>query len=168
MQQGMPTASAWDAPMIGRGRPRWRPIVSAGLLIGALDLAFAWAFWAPRGVTLQRITQSIGAGWFGDRSFSMGAASAVVGTVSHFAIAIAFVVIYALAARRAAVLVRRPVLPGLVYGVGLYLAMNLVVLPLSAAGSPGFENLPWVASSVVVHALIGVICAFAARRALRG
>ena len=56
---------------------------------------------------------------------------------------------------------------GLAYGLGVYVVMSLVVLPLSAAGSPDFRNSAWVASSIAMHLLIGVLCALAARRALR-
>ena len=150
------------------GAPRpWRAVVATGALLGLLDLAFACAFWWPRGVAPLRIAQSIGAGWFGERSYRMGAASAAAGLASHFAIAIAFVLAYRIAATRAPILVVHPWRFGLAYGVCLYLAMNLVVLPLSAAGAPGFGDLPWVASSVVVHALLGALCAFGARRSLR-
>lgn len=147
---------------------RLRILLAAGALVGVLDLLFAWGFWVGHGVGMQRILQSIGAGWLGQRSFSMGTTSAAIGAISHFAIAVAFVVAYWLVSRRMPALVRHPVALGLPYGVALYLVMNLVVLPLSAAGSPGFDNLPWVASSVVMHALIGVICACAARLAARG
>lgn len=161
------TAAVSSTAMRPRPRGPAPAIVATGALIGALDLLFAWGFWLGKGVTLQRILQSIGSGWFGKRSFDMGATSATIGIFSHFGIAIAFVLAYWLVARRTPTLLRHPIAYGLPYGVCLYLLMNLVVLPLSAAGSPGFDNLPWVASSVVMHAAIGVICAYGARLAAR-
>ena len=73
-----------------------------------------------------------------------------------------------MAARARPELVRRPVLTGAVYGIGLYLVMNYVVLPLSAAGtSPKFPL--WIGLTVLVHMfLIGVPIALFVRRSVAG
>lgn len=146
-------------------RAPWQLIALGGLVVGTLDLVFAYAFWKPRGVRLSDILQSIAAGWYGEQSQAMGTTSVLVGALSHYGIAIIFVLAYWLVARRVQALLRRTYVYGSLYGLLLYLAMNLVVLPLSAAGSPGFGNLPWVASSVAMHAVLGVLCAFFARQA---
>lgn len=136
-----------------------------GVAIGTLDLAFAWAFWQSHGVTPMRILQSVAAGVLGEASFAGGTASAALGACLHYFIATMFVVVYRLVGLRHAGLRRHPVSHGLAYGLLLYLAMNFVVVPLSAAATPGFGNLPWVASSVAMHAVFGVMCALFARRA---
>jgi len=75
-------------------------------------------------------------------------------------------VVYYLVARRWPLLWQRPWLCGAGYGVLLYLVMNYVVVPLSAAG-PGSKDPLWVALSVAVHVLfIGIPCALFARLAL--
>ena len=51
-------------------------------------------------------------------------------------------------------------------GVFLYFFMNLVILPLSAIGHPAFGDFRWMAWSIGMHALFGVLCALIARRAL--
>ncbi|QDA56732.1 hypothetical protein [Thermomonas aquatica] len=144
-----------------------RTLLPATLGIGTLDLLFAWGFWASKGVTLTDILHSIAAGWYGKASYEMGMTSALVGTVSHYAIMLAFVLAYWLAARRIPALRAHPWGGGLAHGLGIYALMSFVVLPLSAAGTPDFRNGAWVASSIAMHLLIGVLCAFAARRALR-
>lgn len=140
-------------------------LVLGGLVVGTTDLAFAWIFWQSHGVGLARILQSVAAGLLGDASFKGGMASALLGAGLHYAIATMFVLAYRLAGLRHAGLRRHPVACGLAYGVLLYLAMNFVVVPLSAAGTPGFDNVPWVASSIAMHAVFGVMCALFARRA---
>ena len=138
-------------------------VVAGGLVVGTLDLLFAWGFWAPHDVTLTAILQSIAAGWYGKASHAMGTKSALVGALSHYAIATSFVLAYWLLARLRPALLRRPVASGAAYGLGLYAVMNFIVLPLSAAGMPKFDNVPWVASSVLMHMLIGAACAWFAR-----
>lgn len=144
-----------------------RTLLPAALGIGTLDLLFAWGYWAGKGVTLINILHSIAAGWYGKASYQMGTASAVVGALSHYAIMLAFVLAYWFAAVRIPLLRTHPWRCGLAYGLGIYALMSFVVLPLSAAGNPDFRNTAWVASSIAMHLLIGVLCAFAARRALR-
>jgi uncharacterized membrane protein YagU involved in acid resistance len=146
-------------------RPAWAWIALGGLAIGTLDLLFAWGFWVSKGATFIGILQSIAAGWYGKASHSMGATSAWVGALSHYAIATAFVAAYWLAARRLPALLRRPVMLGALYGLLLYLIMNFVVLPLSAAGMPRFDNVPWVASSILAHMIFGLLSALVAVRA---
>jgi uncharacterized membrane protein YagU involved in acid resistance len=145
-------------------RPRsparpWLVIAAGGAVIGTLDLAFAILFWLRHDVAPVRILQSIARGWLGDAAFEGGAAAAWLGAVSHYCIATMFVVAYYLAARRMPKLLAHPVRNGLGYGVLLYLAMNFVVLPLSAAGLPGFGNTAWVVGSVLAHAVFGVLSA---------
>ena len=58
--------------------------------------------------------------------------------------------VYWLACRQWPVLLRRPVAAGVAYGIGTYLAMNYVVVPLSRATPPPFI-LPWFIDSVLAH-----------------
>ena len=144
-----------------------RTLLPATIGIGTLDLLFAWGYWARKGVSFADILHSIAAGWYGRASYEMGAASATIGALSHYAIMFVVVLAYWFAAKRIPVLRTHPWPCGLAYGLGVYAVMSLVVLPLSAAGSPDFGNTPWVAASIAMHMLIGALSALAARRALR-
>ena len=140
-------------------------IVFGGVVIGTLDLMFAFGFWALHGVAPIRIAQSIAAGLQGDAAYDGGGASAALGIALHYFIATMFVLAYGLVARRARGLLTQPWRFGLAYGALLYLVMNLVVLPLSAAGAPSFGNRAWVLGAIAMHLAIGVLCAMFARRA---
>lgn len=144
----------------------WAWLLSGGIVLGSLDIVFAIAFWQRHGVAAARIFQSIASGLLGKASYDGGAATAWLGAGLHYSIATMMVVAYYLASRRLQGLVLRPVAYGLPYGLALYGAMNFVVLPLSAAGMPKFDNLAWVAGSVFMHMVFGVICAVFARRAV--
>jgi len=114
------------------GQPRPFPaIVVGGLIVGALDLAYAIAVYSPRQPIL--IPQTIASGILGLKSYSGGTETAMLGVVLHFAIALGAATVYYLASRKLTFLVSRAVLCGLIYGALVYLFMHIVVLPLSAA-----------------------------------
>ena len=149
----------------------WRWVVLGGLALATLDGLFATTFWRiAAGMPWTRVFQSVAAGVLGlDASVAGGESTAWLGVGLHYAIALGFVVAYTLVATQWDALVRRPLAFGTLYGLALYAVMNLVVIPLSAIGHlPKFDNLPWVTSSIVMHAVFGLICAFSAIRALAG
>ena len=139
-------------------------VILGGLLAGALDIAFACAFWSLRaGVPATRIFQSVAAGLLGRASFTGGTATAALGLALHFGIAVSMAVAYDRLAERRPVLRRRPLIAGAVYGLLLYAVMNWLVVPLSAA-SPGSTDPLWVALGIAAHVvLIGIPIALASR-----
>jgi len=140
-------------------------IVIGGLVVGTLDAVFATTFWGLRDVPAIRIFHSIAAGLLGKASFEGGIATAWLGAGLHYFIATMMVLAYYLVAKRYRVLSQWPIAYGLAYGLFLYVFMQYVVVPLSAA-MQGKLHLDWVASSIVMHAVLGVICVWFARRAL--
>lgn len=112
-----------------------RAVAYGALTVGVLDGLDAVVFFGLRGVSPVRIFQGIASGFLGRAAFDGGAATAALGVLTHFFIALAIVATYYAASRRIAALVERPYLWGPLYGVAVYLFMNLVVVPLSAARS---------------------------------
>jgi hypothetical protein len=162
--------SLQSAPVAARclgGRPAYFIILLGGFCLGTLDLLFARIYWNAQGVTFVDVLHSIARGIYGNASRDGGAQTAIVGAVAHYFIATCMVLAYYLASRQAKVLLQRAIPLGLVYGVFLYFFMNLVVLPLSAAGMPKFTDRSWMYWSIAMHALFGVLCAFTARVASR-
>jgi uncharacterized membrane protein YagU involved in acid resistance len=149
------------------GDSPWPPVIAGGLLAGAMDMLYACLFWAAKAdVAPTRIFQSVAAGLLGEASYEGGAATAALGLLLHFFIACSMAVTYYLVARRWPLLVRRPVPLGLAYGLLLYVIMNHVVVPLSAAGG-GSQDPTWIGLTIVVHAvLIGLPIAWFASRAV--
>jgi len=143
---------------------RW--ILFGALCLGTSDLLFARIYWNAEGVTLVQVLQSVAGGIYGKGSRYGGAKTATVGAVSHYFIALCMVLAYFLVSRRVRLLLRWPFPLGLAYGVFLYFFMNLVVLPLSAIGHPAFGDHRWMAWSIGMRALFGVLCALTARLAL--
>jgi hypothetical protein len=106
-------------------------ILVGGLIVGALDLAYAIAVYSPRRPIL--IPQTIASGLLGRASYGGGMATAALGVVLHFVIALGAATVYYLASRKLKLLVRHAVPCGMVFGALVYLFMHWVVLPLSAA-----------------------------------
>lgn len=152
--------------MPSQGNSSLRLVLLGGLIAGALDILFAISFWAWKAnVPPERILQSVASGLLGRASFTGGWQTAVLGFGLHFFIAISMAAAWYVVVRQRPFLQRRPLLYGLMYGLILYLMMNYIVVPLSAA-APGSRDALWVTLSVLVHMmLIGVPIAFFAGRA---
>lgn len=141
--------------------------LAGGLVVGTLDIVYAMTFWASKAeVSPFRVLQSVAAGLLGPPSFEGGIRTAMLGLVLHYLIALTMAVAYYLAARRWALLWRRPVAVGAAYGLALYAIMNYVVIPLSAA-SRGSTDPVWITLTVLVHiVLIGIPIALFVRLGL--
>lgn len=139
-------------------------ILYGGLAAGLLDIINATTFWfLYNGAAPRLILQAIAAGLLGKESFAGGTGTAALGLFLHFFIACGMAAVYWFASRRWPVLLRKPVIAGMAYGIGAYLAMTYVVVPLSRATPPPFI-LPWFIDSVLAHVvLVGLLLAFIAR-----
>jgi len=141
-----------------------RAIAWGGSLAGVLDITAAFVVYGLRGAAPIRILQSIAAGLLGPAAFRGGLRTAVLGALLHFFIAFVAAAVYYAASRKARVLVQRPFISGVLYGIGVYLFMNYVVLPLSAAPKGRFV-LSMALVVVIVHMLcVGLPIALAVRR----
>jgi hypothetical protein len=109
-------------------------ILWIGLVAGTLDITENIVFNAFRGVTPWRIFQFIASGLIDGRSFQLGWTSVGLGVLIHYAIALIWTATFYIAATEFNfnVLLRRPILFGLLYGMLVYGIMNFIVLPLSA------------------------------------
>jgi hypothetical protein len=127
-------------------------IALGALVVGTIDAIDAVVFFGLRGAVPLRIFQSIAAGAIGrDAARAGGWGTASLGLFFHYLVALGIVATYIVASRAIPVLARRPVVCGIVYGVGAYFFMNLVVIPLSAIGRQPFTTGPLV-NGLLIHA----------------
>ena len=111
-------------------RALWYSVLAGGLVAGSIDISAASLInW----LSPVFILHAIASGWLGKAAFTDGAAAAILGLVSQWGMALIIAAIYALAANRLSALGRRWIAGGLSYGVVIFLVMNYVVVPLSAA-----------------------------------
>ncbi len=128
-----------------------RALLLGTLTVGTLDILDAIIFFGIRNhVAPIRIFQSIAAGLLGRAAFSGGLPTAVLGAALHYFIAFMIVATFVVLSRYIVMLRQRPILFGPLYGIGVYLFMNFVVLPLSNAGR-GPLVLPVVINGLFIH-----------------
>lgn len=121
-------------PTVSRRSPVLPAIVTGGLIAGTLDaisafLTFGWG-----------MTYGIASGLLGAKAFPAagggGPAIWLLGLTLHFVIALSAAAIYGGASRRLPFLKEHPLVCGAFYGIGVFIVMNLVVLPWSAVPFP--------------------------------
>ncbi len=105
-------------------------ILLAGLAGASVDGLYASLSGMVRGVPVMRVWQGVAGGWLGPAAKDGGMATAALGLATHVTVATLMAAFYLLVFTRPA-LVRRHRWPSaLAYGLGLYVVMYLVVLPL--------------------------------------
>jgi hypothetical protein len=140
-----------------------RTILTAGVVVGVLDISSAFVIWWQRGVAIQRGLQGIAAGLLGVKSYEGGMATAGLGLALHFFVAFVVVSIFYLASRKIPFLTIQPLISGVFYGIGVYIVMYWFVLP--TAFSTFRHRLSNELIEVAIHVcLIGLPTAFIVRR----
>jgi len=109
-------------------------ILTGGLLAGVIDGALAFHTFGSG------MCYGIASGILGSKAFPQagggGAAIWTLGLVCHFLVALFSAAIYCASSGWLTFLPRHFIFGGVVCGVGVYLVMNLIVLPLSAVPFP--------------------------------
>ena len=153
-------------PLIDR-RAFWLAVLAGGLTAGVLDILYAITFWHFNGRSPLWVLQSVAMGWFGRGSSTMGWTSGAIGLASHFGITIVAAALYGFAWRRVGWMRTHWIACGLLFGVLVYLFMNYVVIPLSAAPFRTPLTLSTLSQGFVSHALLVGLPIAACLRRLR-
>lgn len=150
-----------------RATAAFSTILTAGLIAGFLDGMDAVVFIGKiGGVPVIPVFQFIASGAIGVASFRGGWPAALLGVCFHFTIAIGAAAIYYLLSRQLRFLLRTPLLWGTVYGLGVFVVMHYVVVPLSAAPKQHPTSAAGLANLVFSHIFfVGIPIALVTRRA---
>jgi hypothetical protein len=141
----------------------FRAILTAGLIVGVLDISSALVIWWTRGIGSRRGLQGIAAGLVGASSYDGGLVTASLGLGLHFFVAFVVVSVFYLGSRKIEFLTMHAVVSGVLYGIGVYIVMYWFVLPMVF---PTFRHRVWNdLLAVAIHiSLIGLPCALIVRR----
>lgn len=107
-------------------------ILVGGAAAGVIDIVYAIVSAGQRGRSAQFVLQAVASGLLGSEAFSGGWSTAALGLAAHFVIATGAAAVFVLVAYRVELVQRQWIMAGLLFGIGVYLVMNFVVLPLSA------------------------------------
>lgn len=146
-------------------------ILGGGLVAGVLDGLDAVIYYGVKdGVSARRIFRYIASGLFGLQwAVKAGWIAVLLGILLHFTIAIGAACVYYLVAFKVPLLIKRPILSGTIFGLGVLAFMDHVVLPLSAVPKTPHPMLSWnFLDEVFAHIfLVGLPIAWIAHRSAR-
>jgi hypothetical protein len=141
-------------------------ILIGGLVAGTIDIGAASLI---NHMGPARILRAIASGWMGKAALKGGGDVVMLGLGLQWAMSVLIAAIYVVASLMLPFLRKMWLLWGLLYGVGVYVVMTYVVVPLSNApfGKKGGLQLDVKqAENLVAMLLFGLIIAFCASRYL--
>jgi hypothetical protein len=148
--------------------PQVRAVLVGGTVAAALDILFAITWAAVNGRTPGWLLQTVATGLLGKSAYEGGAPAAILGLAAHFALSYGWAALFVAAASRLRWLVAKPFFTGPAFGVLVFFAMRLVVLPLSAFPYPVSFSQPGATLDLLSHLFFfGLPIAWAAAKALR-
>jgi hypothetical protein len=139
-------------------------IVWGGGACSILDALAASTHLGLKGIKPVRVWQGVASGLLGEPAFRQGWASGSLGLLLHFVIAFAASAVFVVACGPIPLLSRAYWISGPLYGVLVFLVMNLIVVPLSARPKRPAST-PDMIVQLVIHVLfVGLPIAIAANR----
>jgi uncharacterized membrane protein YagU involved in acid resistance len=140
-------------------------ILLGGLIAGTLDIGAAALI---NGRSPLVILLVIASGLLGKASFQGGLPAVVLGLALQWLMSLIIAAIYVLVSNRIPELKRHWIAGGLAYGVGIFVVMNYVVVPLSRIGRiPQFSAWTFGGNTLAMLGF-GLLIAFFARSSLSG
>jgi len=134
----------------------WGTVARAGLVAGALDIADAFLVSGIRGVSPVRVLRHIASGVLGPGAAQGGVPAALLGLLLHFTIATGAAATYFLASRRFPLLIRRPIVCGMFFGLCVWAVMHYVILPASLVRMGPGPQLGWPLVNMLGIHMFGV------------
>ncbi len=130
-------------------------IVKAGLIVGTLDIlsAFIYYFIKTGKKDFESILKYIASAIFGKEAFAGGSLMILTGLALHYIIAFTFTIFFFWLFTKIKILSKNKILTGIVYGIFIWVIMNLVVVPLS-----NITRRPFNLNNAIINALILIIC----------
>lgn len=139
-----------------------RTVLLAGLVAGTLDITAAIVILGK--MNAAAVLRYIASGVFGKTAFTGGSEMIAYGLFFHYLIAFSFTIFYFIISPYISFTRKQKVLSGLVYGVFVWVVMNLVVVPLThvARGPLTLEGA--LLNLVILMVCIGLPIALIVRR----
>ena len=140
-------------------------ILLTGLLAGTLDaIAATVNFWIHGGKDAGKIWRYVAGAALGPSARTGGTGIMLLGLFFHYIVAYAFTVFYFLIYPKMPALSKNFVVSGLLYGIFVWIVMNLGVVPLSQIGKFPSTVESVVTNILILMVMIGLPIAWGAKR----
>lgn len=135
--------------------PSAKTILKAALLVGTLDITAACTqvYLRTGQSSIKPVLLFVASGLLGKAAYNNGDTMMLVGLLVHYCVATAFTIFFFLTLAKTDFAKQQRLLTGILYGAFVWVVMNLLVLPLTAA-SP----LKRTTSSIAIGAGILMLC----------
>jgi hypothetical protein len=145
------------------GKSLFLTILLAGVIAGALDAAAAIIdFYVATGKGPARIFVYIASGVFGKQNDLSTQSMVIFGVLFHFMVAIIFSAFYFWIYPLAQFLRSNKVISAVLYGIFVWLVMNLLVVPLSITHTWTFKLINVLKAAIILIVCVGVPISFMA------
>ena len=145
----------------------FKTIFWAGLIASVLD-GIAGMFFLHLWYNLSpaQFMQFIASGIYGTAAFAGGTPMVITGILIHFLIGFIIAIIYFYAYPKIGLLKSKPLIAGLILGLGVWLVMNLLVIPISNTQKSPFSPGPVLISMIWHMVLVGLPIAIITKKHL--
>jgi hypothetical protein len=145
-----------------------KTIAWVGLLAGSLDITAACIqVYLMRGTSPEIVLRYIASGAFGKAAFSGGWEMPLAGLLFHYIIAYSFTTLFFLLYPSIKILSKSVVATAIVYGIFIFVVMNLLVLPLTRIPAITFHPDKALMATAILIVAIGLPLSFFTRRFYR-
>lgn len=129
-------------------------VLISGLVAGLLDCIAAVVFLGK--MNFAGVWKYVASGFFGSEAFSGGNEMVVYGLLFHFSIAMFWAIVFYFFSLKISSLSAHPIICGLLYGIVIWLAMNLIVVPNSHVPKSSFTTIGIVKNMVILMFCVGL------------
>jgi uncharacterized membrane protein YagU involved in acid resistance len=138
-------------------KKRWNTILKATLIAGSLDIVAALLmFFIKTEKNPVLVLKYIASAVMGKSAYSDGFMMPLLGLIFHFLVAFAWATIFFFLYPRIKTVIKHSIVAGLLYGIAVWLAMNLLVLPLTQLPKASFTLSQALIGMVVLMLAIGL------------
>lgn len=138
-------------------------IIKAGVIVGTLDILTASIYsFIKTGSSPLNILKYIASAIIGKEAFSGGNRMILLGLILHYVIAFAFTIFFFWLYPKIRAFSKNIILTGTIYGIFIWVVMNLVVVPLSNIPNRPFNYVNAIINAIILVACIGIPLSFMA------
>ena len=132
-------------------------IIKAWLLAGTLDILSALLYYYIKtGKDPANVLRYVASAVFGKTAFSGGTSMAAAGLLLHYIIALCWTIFFFLICPWIISVLKSTIVTGLVYGIFVWLVMNLAVVPMGASPKAPFNILNAIINTVILMFAVGL------------